>query len=238
MKILSIGNSFSQDAQRYLYQIAKNQGVNLTCVNLYIGGCSLQTHYNNSINNQPLYDYEVNGKFEGRKISLNDALLSDNWDLVTLQQASNLSYIYNTYIPYAEELKRFVLERVKNAKIFIHQTWAYENGSEKLASTGFLSTKEMFSKVLSSYKEICSLLAVDGVIPSGEAMLYAYERGVKVYRDTFHASLGLGRYMLGLIWYKALTKNEVTINTVCSLDEEITLEERKIVIETVNKLVK
>ncbi len=27
IKILSIGNSFSQDVQRYLHQIAKNEGV-------------------------------------------------------------------------------------------------------------------------------------------------------------------------------------------------------------------
>ena len=47
MKILSIGNSFSQDAHRYIHDIAKGEGVNIKCVNLYIGGCSLQTHYVN-----------------------------------------------------------------------------------------------------------------------------------------------------------------------------------------------
>lgn len=47
MKILSIGNSFSQDAQRYLHRLAKHEGVQLKTVNLYIGGCSLQRHYEN-----------------------------------------------------------------------------------------------------------------------------------------------------------------------------------------------
>ena len=42
MKILSIGNSFSEDAQRYLKLIAGANGRELTCVNLYIGGCSLK----------------------------------------------------------------------------------------------------------------------------------------------------------------------------------------------------
>ena len=47
MKLLSIGNSFSQDAQRYLHRIAAAAGESLKCVNLYIGGCSLRTHYFN-----------------------------------------------------------------------------------------------------------------------------------------------------------------------------------------------
>ena len=41
MNILSIGNSFSQDAQRYLHDIAKADGVVLSAFNLYIGGCPL-----------------------------------------------------------------------------------------------------------------------------------------------------------------------------------------------------
>ena len=47
MKILSIGNSFSQDAQRYLHRLAKNEGVDMKTVNLYIGGCPLRSHYLN-----------------------------------------------------------------------------------------------------------------------------------------------------------------------------------------------
>ena len=41
MNILAIGNSFSQDAMRYLHKIAKADGVEFECFNIYIGGCSL-----------------------------------------------------------------------------------------------------------------------------------------------------------------------------------------------------
>ncbi len=44
MNILAIGNSFSQDATRYLYDIALSDNVNIKVVNLYIGGCSLELH--------------------------------------------------------------------------------------------------------------------------------------------------------------------------------------------------
>ena len=46
-KVLAIGNSFSRDATCYLHQIAKGAGVDAKIVNLYIGGCSLERHWQN-----------------------------------------------------------------------------------------------------------------------------------------------------------------------------------------------
>ena len=51
MKVLSIGNSFSQDAHKWLHKLAENNGVDLETVNLYIGGCSLETHWKNAKEN-------------------------------------------------------------------------------------------------------------------------------------------------------------------------------------------
>ena len=85
MKVLSIGNSFSQDAQRYLHEIAKNDGVDLNSVNLYIGGCSLETHYHNIIENKANYGLEINGKATNAYTSVKDALLKERWNYITLQ---------------------------------------------------------------------------------------------------------------------------------------------------------
>lgn len=66
------------------------------------------------------------------------------------------------------------------------------------------------------------------------------ESGIeKIHRDTFHASLGLGRYALGLIWYRVLTGNDVTNNTFADFDEEVSAEQmaiaKKCVMEVANK---
>ena len=66
MKLLSIGNSFSQDAQRYLHRLAKNDGTDLKTVNLYIGGCSLRTHYLNMLDDNAAYDFQFNGESSAR----------------------------------------------------------------------------------------------------------------------------------------------------------------------------
>ena len=104
MKILSIGNSFSQDAHRYIHDIAKGEGVNIKCVNLYIGGCSLQTHYVNMMGDVAEYAFEFNGEPTGMRISIKRALSLDNWDYITIQQSSPIGDEYETYTPYAEAL--------------------------------------------------------------------------------------------------------------------------------------
>ena len=60
-KLLAIGNSFSQDATHYLHQIAAADQMDLKVGNLYIGGCSLERHWENIQNEAEEYLYEENG---------------------------------------------------------------------------------------------------------------------------------------------------------------------------------
>lgn len=240
MKILSIGNSFSQDAQRYLHSIAKHNGVDIFTTNLYIGGCSLETHYKNITEDNSYYEQEINGKSTGNLISVKDALLSDNWDFVTLQQVSSLSFDYSTYNPYLKELFNYVKNLCTNAKILIHQTWAYEDGSDLLFNTAHCRTaEEMYTKAQNAYYKCLEDLPFDGLIPSGKTMIEAVRLGIgKIHRDTFHASLGAGRYLLGLTWYKYLTGNDVSNDSFSELDEPVTPEQRRIIINAVNSVLK
>ena len=234
LKVLSIGNSFSQDAQRYLYEIAKRNGVALKTVNLLIGGCSLRTHYLNVIDNKADYLFEFNGKNTGIKVSVDQALASDDWDVITLQQVSTSSIKYETYTPYLE----FVYEHVKKccprAKVYIHQTWAYEEGSDGLKNIGYRSSVDMFEDIKRSYIKAAQAINADGIIPSGQVLFNAAQMGInKVHRDTFHASLGVGRYMLALTWYKLLTGNDIAGDSFSDFDAPVSEQEREIAIRAV-----
>ena len=69
----------------------------------------------------------------------------------------------------------------------------------------------------------------DGIIPSGELMELLYKNGAsKIYRDTFHASYGIGRYALGLLWFKLFTGRSVLNNSYSKLDEEVSAEDLEI----------
>ena len=237
MKILSIGNSFSQDAQRYLHRLAKAEGEDIKTVNLYIGGCSLRQHYLNMLDDNAHYDFEFNGEKTGIKVSIRQTLVSDEWDYVTLQQASPLSGKIESYEPYLTALADYVRKYCPKTELLIHQTWAYEAESEKLYKLGYETPEQMFADIRTAYHQAARFINAEGIIPSGEAMLGAVRNGIgKIHRDTFHASRGAGRYLLALVWYKLLTGKDVTGNTFSEIDEPISAEERQIIINTVNCL--
>ena len=235
MQILSIGNSFSQDAQRYLFNIAKADGVELKTFNLYIGGCPLSSHYRNMLSEKSVYTLELNGESTGFNISLKDALLNRDWDVITIQQASSRSPYYETYQPYLSPLAEYIRKCAPKAKIAIHQTWAYEQDSQKLnEQLGYKEHTEMFKDVQASYQKAYDDIKADIMLPSGEVLQKLIANGIsKVHRDTFHLSKGIGRYAAGLLWYKVLTGNDVKYNTFSDFDEEISSTE----IETIKKCV-
>lgn len=238
MKILAIGNSFSQDATRYLHQIAAADGEDWKVVNLYIGGCPLSYHFENMREDKRAYGLEFNGAKTGFFVSIREALESDTWDVVTLQQVSHLAPRYETYQPYLDALAAYVREKCPGAKLLIHQTWAYEKDSDRLCrELGYTQPQEMLDDVKAAYAKAAEAVAADGMIRSGELFASLLSGGIpKVHRDTFHASLGLGRYALGLLWYHTLTGRDVTRNSFTSLDESAAPEELRIVKLAVNAL--
>ena len=240
MKILSIGNSFSQDAQRYLHRLAKADGSAIKAVNLYIGGCSLYRHYINMLDDNAAYDFEFNGEKTGIKVSIRQALVSDSWDYITLQQVSHQSARPESYSPYIEALADYVRKYCPHAKILMHETWAYEDGSVKLEGLGdFATAEDMLSAIVDSYKLAAEKIGAAGIIPSGECMMAAVKAGIgKIHRDSYHASLGAGRYLLALCWYKWLTGRDISANGFNELDEDVSAEERAIIIDAVNTVVK
>lgn len=227
-KVLSIGNSFSQDAQRYLHKVAENEGVAMKCVNLYIGGCSLRRHYLNMLDDKSDYSFEFNGNATGITVSIKQALVSDEWDYVTLQQVSREAPFFETYLPYLEKLAEYVRLYSPKSKILLHQTWAYEQGSARLHELGFSDQHEMLEKIVESYQKAAEQIQADGIIPCGEKMMQAIEHGIKqVHRDTYHADFGIGRYLLSLTWYQAITGKKPT-RDFNEFDVEVSEENRTV----------
>ena len=153
MRILSIGNSFSVDAQRYLHGVAKAAGVELKCANLYIGGCSLETHYKNIMNDSYSYNLQFNGEMTGFMVSVKQALLADEWDVITLQQVSTLSTKFKSYSPYIKAIADYVRFHRPGAKLMVHQTWGYEDGSERLKKMKYPTMEAMLDKARLCYKK-------------------------------------------------------------------------------------
>jgi hypothetical protein len=213
IKVLAVGNSFSQDAvEQYLYELAAAQGDSLVIGNAYIGGCSIDTHYDNLLNNKPAYVYRkvVGGvRAVRRKATLQSIIRDEQWDIITMQQASQLSGIPSSYSNLAQ-LKRLIQSYTTNLHVQFmwHMTWAYaESLTEERFAPYHFDQREMYSAIVSTMQNV--LPAVGGfvrIIPSGIAIQLArYRLGDILNRDGFHLSYTLGRYTAACTWCEVLT---------------------------------
>ena len=241
MKILSIGNSFSQDAHKWLNKLAKVNGVCMETTNLYIGGCSLETHWTNVEQNNEYYDLEINGGEAERKISISEALKMDNWDIITVQQVSGLSGLEETYEPYISNLIEVVRKTVPNAKLYFHQTWAYETDSSHGDFVRYNNDQqEMFDRIIKTSEKIAGSIDAK-IIPVGRVIQHLRENiaefdykngGLSLCRDGFHLSLDYGRFAAAATWLKTITGADVSATEFEDFDTEIL----KKIIKVVNEM--
>ena len=212
IKVLAIGNSFSQDAvEQYLYELAAAQGDSLIIGNAYIGGCSIDKHYNNLVNGKADYEYRkvVGGvRSTKRTIDLKTIIQDEHWDVISLQQASHYSGQPQTYANLGQ-LKRLVQSYTTNLHVeFVwHMTWAY---AEDYTSKNFMpyeySQHKMYTAIVNTMQNVLPAIGSPRVIPSGTAIQLArYRLGDTLNRDGYHLSLTIGRYIAACTWCEFLT---------------------------------
>ena len=223
IKILSIGNSFSQDASHYVYDIAKSAGVNVVVGNIYFAGCSLKTHWTNASKNNAAYKYykwTASGMTEKEKQTVTNCILDEKWDYIVFQQASGESGFYDTYQPYLNKLIAYVkgLSTNSEVKMALNMTWAYANDS---AHAGFINYDNnqisMYYSIVNAYRQAISETGIDILIPCGTAIQNARTNeslcniGDELTLDGYHLNEGIGRYIAGLAYFETLVVKQTDI---------------------------
>ncbi len=173
--LLTIGNSFTRNATRYLADLAKASGIRLTHRAISVGGASLQLHAEKAL----VYEREPsdpNGLYANGR-SLQQELANDTWDYVTIQQASIKSHNIETFRPFASQLQSIVSQYASNAELLIHQTWAYRVDDPRFSirsnDLGEPKTQAAMYKELSiAYATIAEELGIRR-IPVGDAFFQA-----------------------------------------------------------------
>jgi hypothetical protein len=219
MKILSIGNSFSADAHVYLHDLATQRGLNLETVNVAIGGCSLQRHWDNIVNNSTSYLLNVNGGEEWEKdlVSIEQILKGDVFDVITLQQVSGYSGEYDSYQPYLNNIISYIRKFQPNARLYIHRTWAYEIDSTHSDFPRYDNDQAKMHEAICQATSKASEETGASLISSVD-VIYALRRDVAKFdyknggeslcRDGFHLST-YARYAVALTWLATLTGSPV-----------------------------
>ncbi len=245
LKVLAIGNSFSVDAMEHLYAIAKAEGVSeIILGNLYIGGCPLNKHAANSISGEAAYKYYKNTTGDWavnpQPFSLLQGIQDEQWDIITMQQASGKSGLTDTYQPHLNNLIAFVNENKTNpdAKLFWHMTWAYQSDSTHgdFADYGNNQNSMYLGIVNALQKSVEPVGAFEKILPVGTAIQNARTSfvGDTLTRDGFHLS-DLGRVIAAYTWYAVIDGqplHAVNINRAGSLN--LSEGHKRVIVEAVN----
>ena len=188
LKLLMIGNSFSISVLRQMPSVAKAMGLDLDISSMCIGGCSFERHWNNLCSTDPgfkPYGYERNVRgetlFMDVPANLREVLGGDTWDVVTLQQASHLSWCPETYRPFADDIVAELRKLQPQAEIVIQETWSYTPWDARLAKWG-ITADEMYAKLHRAYWDYAGANGFR-VIPTGAAVQLYRRRLPVVYTE-------------------------------------------------------
>ncbi len=215
LKILAIGNSFTDDGMAFLPGLIGHAGLsNVKVANIVVGGTSLQYHYNHAIQNDDVYGYYVS--VGGRalaskgKTSFQTALSDDNWDIVVMQQVSQYSGLYYTYQPYLDSLIAYVHRQLPEAVIAWQMTWAYGSSSTHSGFKNYDNNQtKMFEAICDAIIKVYKETDIDIIIPSGIAIQKLRSTSVNnppldLTRDGYHLDYGAGRYTAACTWFESL----------------------------------
>ncbi len=239
LKILTIGNSFSDDAVEYMWNIATSLGIKEVVVaNLHISGASLERQLNNATTNSPSYEYRINSsgewKQENRKKML-DVITGDAWDFISVQQASVDSGVADTFDS-LDGLTEIIQQNAVDAKIVWHMTWAYQSNYDDAQFDVYNRNQNtMYQAIVETVQtKVLANQSIKAVIPSGTAIQNARTSvlGDTLTRDGLHLTK-TGRYIAGLAYVQVLTGLDVSEVEFSPVDEDA----KKICLESVKNAI-
>ena len=171
VKVLTIGNSFTWSLQKELPAIVKAQGDKLVPGFANHGGCTIQKHWRLASEEEAKAD-KKNYKYKGKAVKLRDILTVEKWDIITIQQASPLSWKKGSFYPELDKLVAYVKKYAPEAEIVFQQTWAYRIDDSRLEKWG--GQQAMYDGIYANYKEASEKFGFR-VIPAGLAVQFARE---------------------------------------------------------------
>ncbi len=215
LRVLAIGNSFSQDAvEQYLYELGREVGVEMIIGNGYRGGQGFASHWKDVTEENNTFEYrKVAGGVRTNKphSALKSLIQDEPWDYITVQQASPESGLYETYEPCMSELLQYAATLCPNPDVQLgfHMTWAYAHDSTHGGFANYGSNQEtMYDSINAAVQRAMAMHPeLTFLVPSGTAIQNARSSwlGDNLNRDGYHLDLKFGRYTAACTWLERLT---------------------------------
>lgn len=203
LRVFIMGNSYTLDVTAYLEDLIRAANINLDQLGIYAGifnGGQLAdwvSRYN--------YGSDVTLQKMAGNIIMNETgsvkeLLNQEWDLIVLLQASNVSYDWSTFEKSLPELLSIIHENCinKDVKIAYQIPWGH---TEDTAPQELAGNIECTQKLMEEFE-------ITDIIPIGTAVQNARNTSLNtplyLTRDNWHLCMGVGRYLAACTFFESV----------------------------------
>lgn len=222
LKVLAIGNSYTEDLTAYLSALIGSSGANIPLSKLCVytltqSSSSLQTWVNNYESGTTKTISRAAGSITmGTTSGTVAQLLAQDWDVVIMQQLSTYANRYNTFNPYLTKMIGYIRENCTNQQVAIawQSVWSYKEGHTAGGVT-YGDSEERWAEICAATKQMMHKDGIDIIIPTGTAIQNARAYQVlnptfnagntgEVTRDGTHLEFGVGRYIAACTFFQTL----------------------------------
>ena len=240
LKILFIGNSFAVDTMEHAANISLSLGVEkVKFGTLYVGGCSIDMHYEHAIGDMPVYTYHINegdGWSSTPEYKISDAIKSDDWDWIAIQHGTHGTSRYTSCECY-EKLDG-LLDYVKalapaHTKIAFNLTWLGESTRQHHEIISYKGNMTLMREKLVEVTEqmVLSNPKIDLLVPTGTAIENARTSKIGLLtRDCYHLSVDKGRFIAGLTFIGTIA--DISVDNISWVPEGVDEYARRVAIES------
>ena len=218
IKILSIGNSASDDILAHVYSILNSYGVQeIVVANMYLDSADINKHVNAIATDSPTYIYKknANGKWANSTgMKMSSVLKNEDWDIITFQQDISKSGDLSEYDKKINALIEYIENAIQNdkTKFAWNMIWSY---AKTYSGSSFEKYEKdpvkMYQAIVECVnKKILTNKNIDFILPVGTAIQNARTSYLKetLFRDGSNLE-ELGQFIAGLTFVVGLTNWEI-----------------------------
>jgi len=208
VKLLTIGNSYSNNMLSTLPQLSKAGGKELIVFAANNSGSSLADHAGKL---KPGAAQKKGGEHIDKRQDLAAALASEQWDFVSIQQRSDLSAKAESFQPDGSVLVNAIHKYVPKAEILAYQTWSYpkEYIAKRQLST---DPDKMFKEIQAAYQKFADDSHAK-VVPVGEAFQIARNQPNPIDLNSGDKHLNqTGQFLAAAVFYEILFDDSIESN--------------------------
>ena len=229
LRVLAIGNSYTEDATAYMQELMDGAGVprDKYCIYMmYSSGASLEMWAQklNSSNVENMV-HRAGSLYMPYTTATFSQLLSLDWDVIVLQQVSYLAITYESLNPHLHQLIDGIRRLCPNRSVTLAWNMIHTY-SDSFSSNAGLMGMDRWRAICNATWKMRRLDGIDLIIPTGTAIQNArftsLNNAAGLTRDHTHLCFGVGRQIAALTWIGSLispvfSKNLREFTTIHSL---------------------